>query len=189
MQKVSIKNEAHIEGVRTITYFEAWRVHDGVVEYQDEYAENQDEYKYDDLFGVKHKLKYYDEIEECLDNCIGRCCEVCYHSEVYWVDRSNPIYCSIDGWLHGGVTEAGDLKSILASNFHELDDIQPLFFREPFVHRIDFTNSEIIFHSIENLLDSGLRRKDSYDIKLIKRVLKDTNYSFLIERFEKKYYF
>ena len=96
VQKVSIKNEAHIEGVRTITYFEAWRVHDGVVEYQDEYAENQDEYKYDDLFGVKHKLKYYDEIEECLDNCIGRCCEVCYHSEVYWVDRSNPIYCSID---------------------------------------------------------------------------------------------
>lgn len=127
VQKVSIEAPSFLTGFHEKEYFEAWRVVNGCVVYEND-VDNLE----DDIFSYP---------EDGIAESINKAGRVIYHAKVYWIDETTPAFEEVDKWKKGTVIQAGTLKSSL--NFVLSDGLKN-FDREDFVYDFSFTDIEVI---------------------------------------------
>lgn len=132
VQKVKISNTLGLKGLDN-EYFEAWPVENGKLK-----LDRSD--LADDTFEWLSP-------SDALSESVGKRGRITYNTQVFWVDRSDPLYNVPNSWEEGTVCEAGNLKSILAKDCKEFERIAPAFERE-FIHVVDFDNWSVIKESI-----------------------------------------
>lgn len=127
VQKVTIEAPPFLTGFQEKEYFEAWRVVDGCVVYENSIDDLEDDcFSYPEI-GIAESI-----------NKVG---EIIYHVKVYWVDKTSIAYREVDRWKYGAVSQAGRLKSSLV---FKLSKGLLNFDREDFVFDFIFTNVEEI---------------------------------------------
>ena len=121
VQKITVTDTIKLIGNYSGPYYEAWKVSDGKNLPGD----------YDDHF----QPGGYDDFWNALisDMTEGKSGIIQYDAEVYWISDKFPLHNQIAAWKEEEVSMAGELPAIMAADFHELDNVEPLFTRE-FIH-------------------------------------------------------
>ena len=152
VQSINMDLSEKLVGYPVKHYFEAWKVCDGIVIYENGREPNSsadDTYSYRDT-------KYMPDI---IMESIGKSGRIIYHSEVYWIDANDYKYNEIDNWSYGEVEQAGGF--IKSSLYFETMNLAAKFRRDDFVFDYDFTNDKTIRSS---LIEIG---KKHYDKKVV----------------------
>lgn len=151
VQEVEITNSTGIPDIdEYIHYYEAWLVKDGKCVYDDDLP--------DDSFRGG-----YEEVRDMMiGKSLGKTGEVKYTCKIYWVDKTDKHYNIVDKWEENSVVHAGKLKAVLASDCPEFADIEPVVIRDPFVHKVDFTDKEIIKKSIVECYAVRINKEDEF---------------------------
>lgn len=123
-----------------ISYFEAWSVINGKINY------DANDVECDDRFCIGNSVNTSDEFFYSL----GTKGRYKFLGEVFWIPSDSMLFSIIDKWEIKGVKQAGNLKS--AEEFDEIKGVQPLFEREPFIHSWDLSTPEKIYTAAKNSL-------------------------------------
>jgi len=139
-RKLTPHNILSVNEYCDISYFEAWRVKNGRVYYED------NNIKCDDRFCIGNPLNTSNEFFYSLDTK-GH---YVFSGEVFWIETGSSLYNIVDGWKIEGVKQAGKLKS--SEEFDAIKTIQPLFEREKFIHSWDLSTPDKIYTSARDSL-------------------------------------
>ena len=133
VQEVMIINTTTIPDIdERVHYYEAWRVVNGKCVDEDDVPDDTFRCGFEE---IKHWM---------LEKSLGKAGEVKYLCKIYWVDESDNHFKIVNSWKEREVRYAAKLKSILVANCTEFLDVDPVCEREPFIHKVDFVDKEII---------------------------------------------
>lgn len=176
VQKVKFINttgiELNNEQIEELEYYEAWKVENWKIIYNDGLDEN-----YDDRFSGGSK---YDKTG-CIRNSLGKKGKVEYYSKVYWISVNNPLYKIVDSWDVGTISLADKLKSIEVSQCKELEKIKEVYNRPNFIHEVDFEKRDTIKKEILSVFKRRIAKKDIEFNNYLVEMLEDTKYEDLID--------
>lgn len=151
VQEVEISNSTKISDIdEYVHYYEAWLVKDGKCVYDDDLPDDSFECGFEE---IAHMM---------IAKSLGKTGEVKYACKIYWVDETDNHYSIVDKWEERGVRYAAQLKSVIASDCPEFADIEPVVIRDPFVHKVDFTDREIIKKSIVECYAVRINKQDEF---------------------------
>lgn len=169
VQKVKFLNTTGIEINREnnddFEYYEAWKV-------ENEKVVNMENAEFDDLFSYGNKYV----IGDCIRNSLGKTGIIKYSSQVYWIGEKNKIYNIIDKWEEDRVPMSNGLKSVFVNECPEIENYKPIFYRDDFIHHVNFCNKEIIKKAILETFKVRIRNNDKSFPEDLYEILKDTEY-------------
>lgn len=162
VQNVKIINEAKVNGVDDIEYYEAWEVCNGQCK-NNNGTSFDDEFKYTNFNG---------ELRFCIANSIGKKGKIKYQTKLYWISQKNDLYREVKNWKEGTIIQAGNLKSILAKDCLNID-FGSFIDERNFIHEVDFKDKNVIKESIKELFSILNNDKNYFAISSIKEELSE----------------
>lgn len=151
VQEVEIINTtgiAHFDDY--VHYYEAWLVKDGKCINEDSSP--------DDIFACG----FEDIKEHLLKQSLGKTGKIEYRTKIYWIDKSDKNYETIENWKEGTVKQAGLLKSEYYDSCNDFSPIAPICERPLFVHKVNFAETNVIKQALIELFKSRVDEKDEF---------------------------
>lgn len=161
-RKLVSSNFKPINDYKDISYYEAWKVKNGIIEYDD--AANG---KCDDRICIGMPLYDSSDFFISLDT-IG---QYVFTGDVYWIPCDTQLYYIVDAWSEKTVKQANGLKA--SYSFNELDKVPPVFSRERFVHDWDLSTSDKIYSAAKEKLFNMYRNNTTRDRNGVKSTLEE----------------
>jgi hypothetical protein len=132
------RNILDVVDYQNITYFEAWKVEDGIITAEDKGVQCDDKF----LIGGRIIEEFCRSVDKN-----GR---FTFRGEVYWIPFGSDLFETIDKWERGCVKQAGDLRATY-------DDVEigpeyRHFTRKPFVHEWNLTDETVIYSKAKEVL-------------------------------------
>lgn len=163
VQRFSRKSEPSNLIVDDTSYYEAWKIENGICVD----TENQ---KYDDQFAVGHPLFP----SEVLPESIKTKGIFCFEGEIYWVDAHSDLYNVVAEWPTDEVQQSGGLHSTFNSEIFKCRT--PDYIRPKFKHCWNLESDESVYLVVKELLfrmcpDNRSTRDKSIFMETIEEVL------------------
>ncbi len=146
--------EIEIDGISEIShYYEAWNVKNGVCE-KDSDQDSQD------LFCIGHPM----DDRDALKKSIGHRGSVTFTPKVFLVKEGSSLYYEIQFWPTNIVREANGLRSCYYTDelAKKVNGYQE-FFREPFKHKWEFKDPDIIYEVVLDYCRKMFHRDSDID--------------------------
>lgn len=123
-----------------IHYFEAWCVENGSVIPQDKGE------VCNDMFAIGNPLDTFPSFRHSL----GTSGSFQFDGTIFWIPKCSPLYSIIDDWGRFDVKQTAGLKATY--NFPQIEHIESVFKREPFIHSWDLTDENRIYTETKNMM-------------------------------------
>ncbi len=150
-----------------IHYFEAWCVENGSIIPQDKGE------VCNDMFAIGNPLDSFSSFYQSL----GTSGSFQFDGTIFWIPKNSPLYEIIDKWKRSDVKQTAGLKA--SYSFPEIENIECVFKRNPFIHSWDLTNEKRIYIEAKTMMFKYCPRNTEAD----KRLLVSTTYDLLGENY------
>ena len=130
--------EYQIDIPQNTSYYEAWKVTNGIVTDRGEVC--------DDIFSIGNDWQYFDLFKKCA----GTSGKYVFKGDVFWIPESHRLFDVVSSWNEQTVKSANGLKATF-----ECDDfnfIEAVFSRLPFEHEWDLTDEAVIYDTAKKML-------------------------------------
>lgn len=127
-----------IEIPHNISYYEAWKVSDGIVVDRGDTC--------DDMFSIGNEFQYFDLFRKCA----GTSGRYIFSGDVFWIPDNHLLFPTVSAWKESEVKDAAGLKSTFLCD--DFENLEPLFSRLPFIHEWDLIDKDVIYNTAKKML-------------------------------------